>query len=178
MHSSLLSIEARQSQQNALYIHVLKAKLFEGPCCCVIIGAVRTELLCSAVRAVICKFIQLPQTPPRSMAVFFPRGELNSSSCISSDTVCQEINSAFIFILMSQAIYWFLIRKQWEGKRARLSVKEMGSRKCEKIKKNDSSCCESGICARKEARGLISHGSRLRANLCKWGDWPPWRLNN
>lgn len=143
------------------------------------IGIVRTELLCSAARAEICKSIQLPQTSPRSMAVFLPHGELNSSSCISSDTVFQEINSAFIFILMSQAVYRFLIGKQWEGKRARESVKEMeGSRKCEKKEKTASSCSESGFCARKEARGLISHGSRLRANLCKWGDWPPWRLNN
>lgn len=141
------------------------------------------ELNCSVqLPAEICKSIQLPQTPPRSMAVFLPYGELSNSSCISSDTVFQEINSAFIFVLVSQAMYRFLIGKQWEGKRARESVRGWkeaeGSRKCEKKEKTASSCCESSFCARKEARGLISHGSKLRANLCKWGDWPPWRLNN
>lgn len=138
------------------------------------------KLNCSVqLPAEICKSIQLPQTPPRSMAVFLPRGELSNSSCISSDTVFQEINSAFIFILVSQAMYRFLIGKQWEGNRARGSVSEMeGSRKCKNKVKTVSSCCGSGFRARKEARGLISHGSRLRANLCKWGDWPPWRLNN
>lgn len=111
----------------------LKAKVFEWPCCCVTIDAIRTELLCSVARAEICKSIQLPQTPPRSMVVFLPLGELNISSCISSDTVFQEINSAFIFILMSQAMYRFLIGKQWERKRAKESVKGMeGSIKCEK----------------------------------------------
>lgn len=118
------------------------------------------ELNCSVqLPAEICKSIQLPQTPPRSMAVFLPYGELSNSSCISSDMVFQEINLAFIFVLVSQAMYRFLIGKQWEGERARGSVREMeGSRKCEKKEKTASSCCESGFCARKEARGLISHG--------------------
>lgn len=104
------------------------------------------ELNCSVqLPAEICKSIQLPQTLPRSMAVFLPRGELSNSSWISSDTVFQEINSAFIFILVSQAMYRFLIGKQWEGNKASGSVSKIeGNRKCKNKVKTVSSCCGSG----------------------------------